>query len=301
MKKFLRGTASSLVFFSLVFLAGCPDAGVTVHTPEDPAEALVNTFWAGESIDGDWLTIAFLPNRVVAWTYMYENIWRRGIYTFNAGNEGVIGFTHFPNPIPAILAYYPPPLPLAPNGFSIDGGILTVNNYRGEGVSREFRKVRGADPDEEIPVPFANLDPLADNLAGSVWAGVTPAGASAWMTLSFRARGTFEEIPQFSAFFADHDYVAVISYAHDSTSAVWNYTPDTNHEGNPTAFFSIPGHRLQGSNPQSLGPTTGFNPTTPPGTGIPVPGIITGDEGQEIISFPGVHFHHGELTFRRYR
>jgi len=291
MKKFLRGAALSVALFSLAFLAGCPDAGVTVHAPEDPAEALVNTFWAGESIDGDWLTIAFLPNRVVAWTYMYENIWRRGIYTFNAGNEGVIGVTHFPNPIPAILDYYPPLLPLAPNGFSINGSILTVNNYRGEGVNRGFRKVRGANPDEEIPVPFTDLDQLAGNLAGSVWAGITPAGPSAWMTLSFRARGTFEEIPQFSAFFAGHDYVAVISYAHDSTSAVFRYTVPAHF--NPDSILN--GRRLQGSSPGSLAYTTNFSPT--PGQGAAA-GVVSGESGRETIYFQNFH---GGLTFRRYR
>jgi len=288
MKKFLRGTASSLVFFSLVFLAGCPDAGVTVS---DNTEALVNTFWAGETDRaGDWLTIAFLPDRMVAWTYVYENIWSRGEYTFDSANNGTIVFTHFPNPIEALVQHYPTGVTLAPSGFSVSGNTLTIANYRGQGASREFRKVRGANRDEEIPVPFTDLAPLAGNLAGSVWAGVTPAGASAWMTLSFRARGTSEDVDQFGDFFAGHYYVAVISYAHDSTTAVFRYTVPAHFNPDP----SLNGRRLQGS-PGSLAYTTNFSPTPGPGAAA---GVVSGDPGRETIYFQNFH---GGLIFRRYR
>jgi hypothetical protein len=66
---------------------------------------------------------------------------------------------------------------------------------------------------------------------GSVWGGSTPADSgTAWLTLTFRAKRTSGYEDGMSG-----ANVAVISYSHDSTTAVWEYSYNSgSREG--TAF-----------------------------------------------------------------
>ena len=191
MKQFVRSAALSLILASIYFTA-CPEGGTEII---DNADALVNTVWAGETPrEDDWLTISFLPEGKVIWSFTIDNTTNEWEYTFNTVNTGTIT-TGIPwNP--------------APNGFTVNGDILTVTNYGNHaGAPRDFRRVRHTDVTPVTPVPFTPGD-LAADLSGSVWAGNTPRDGD-WLTITFNPDGK-----------------VIWSFTYDNSTNEWNYTWD---------------------------------------------------------------------------
>ena len=191
MKTFFRGVVPPLLLASFVFFSGCPDAGTSIT---DNSGALVNSVWAGETPRaGDWLTITFMPQGEVVWSFSIDNSSNKWDYTFTSANTGTISA--------------PPPWNPCPNGFAVSGNTLTVVNYGShEGAPRDFKRLRQADFTID-PVPFT-LGALAGDLAGSVWAGETPR-AGDWLTITFMEAG-----------------VVVMSFSIDNSSNEWGYTFD---------------------------------------------------------------------------
>jgi outer membrane protein assembly factor BamE (lipoprotein component of BamABCDE complex) len=197
MNKFFRGTLLFAALLTVTFFTGCPTPGTS--GPENNADALVNSVWLGETPrDGDWLTIAFKPEGKVMWAFSIDNSINEWDYTFDTDNAGTI----------SSAAWNP-----CPNGFTINGDTLTVTNYGNhDGAARNFTRVRSADLSITDPVPF-ELETLADDLCGSVWAGITPQGEEAWLTISFNADGK-----------------VIWAFSFDNSTNEWDYTFDTNEK-----------------------------------------------------------------------
>jgi outer membrane protein assembly factor BamE (lipoprotein component of BamABCDE complex) len=193
MNNFFRGTMLLAVLFALTFFTGCPTPGTS--GPEDNADALINSVWFGETPrDGDWLTIAFKGEGKVIWSFSSDNTSNEWDYTFDTDNAGTV-ISEAWNP--------------CPNGFTINGDTLTVTNYGSHsGPARNFTRVRSSDLTITDPVPF-KLETLTDDLRGSVWAGATPQGEDAWLTITFNAEGK-----------------VIWAFTFDNTTNEWDYTFD---------------------------------------------------------------------------
>jgi hypothetical protein len=259
MKKFL---CRVLLLAAFVFFIGCPEGGTTI-LGSDNSSVLINSVWVGETPrSGDWLTITFRPEKKVTMSFSIDNTSNNWNYTFDDKNQGTIT-----NPngdwVPA------------PNGFTVSGYILTITNYGFHGgASREFKRVRQGDLTID-PVPFIPGS-LADNLVGSVWAASTGAmNGLGWVSISFREKATIE--PAKTNEENHNEFVAVISYAHDSTTAVWNYNyNNTTRQGGPFT-----------DGLESDGSIAPFQP-----------GIFTiSENGQELVFTAW----HGGITLKRYR
>jgi hypothetical protein len=219
---FRTGTIVLSVVTVLLFL-GCED------TPPSPYPvSLVNTVWAGETPrSGDWLTISFrnLETAIAGseetglraiWSFVIDNTTNNWGYTYDAETGmGTITSDGW-NP--------------APDGFTIseDGKTLTITHYGNhEGAPREFKRLR--DPDSLVDtVPFTPGS-LADNLAGSVWAGETHRSGD-WLTISFRNLETA------IAGSEETGLRAIWSFAVDNSTNNWGYGYDaTAREGTITS------------------------------------------------------------------
>ena len=256
------------------------------------ADILHKTVFAGETPDGDWLTISFRTGGVVVWTYSKDNFWSKGAYTYNDLGQGTTTYTEIPFRISNFSQLTG--FNLAPNGFTITGAVdgesatLTIPKFKG-GADKSFKMVKN-NANTILPVPFT-LGPLADDLVGSVWAGRTPAGDLSWMTIAIRAKGANEVLIEGASTelitYTINDKVSVNSLAHDNTTAVWTYTQGTNASSKPTVTWSN-GLRVQGSSATSLGITTSWNPG---------PGTILSDDGGPYMDLQA----HSGMKFYRYR
>jgi hypothetical protein len=192
-------------------LAGCGDPS---EENDIPLPSLVNTIWAGETPrSGDWLTVAFQGSGKVVMSFVADNSTNQWTFTYDdAAKTGTISTGSGWSP--------------APDGFSVsrDAMILTIRNYGGHGgLPRMFRRVRAADAE-----PDPNLFPtgaLPAGLVNTVWSGPTPANdGKGWLTVAFRSRRT-ENADNGEQSLAGTN-VAVLSYTHDNTTAVWEYVYD---------------------------------------------------------------------------
>ncbi len=273
MKKIFRGVLLPLALILFVFFTGCPEPGTSdtinqyYNKGVDMSAALVGSVWAGQTPRaGDWATISFRPDNLVVMSFSIDNSSNGWEYTFNSLNQGTIT-----NP----SGWAP-----APNGFTITGDTLTIVNYGShEGAPRNFRRVRDTELVITQPAPFM-LGTLADDLSGSVWAGTTPAaGGTGWVTLSFRAKGNSESGEAFNSI---NDLLVVQSFAHDSTTAVFNFTYDSETK---TGALSAPGCiGTDGRN--TPGVTTNWNM-----------GSITVNDDKTSMTVSA----HGGITLKRYR
>jgi hypothetical protein len=199
--------AAPVLALALAF-AGCGDPS---EEHDIPLPSLVNTIWAGETPrSGDWLTISFQASNKVVMSFVADNSTNEWMFTYDdAAKTGTISTSGW-NP--------------APNGFSVskDTMILTIRNYGGhEGLPRMFRRVRAADAE-----PDPNLFPtgtLPAGLVNTVWSGPTPA-ENGWLTVAFRSRRTSNADNGEQSLTGAN--VAVLSYTHDNTTAVWEYAYD---------------------------------------------------------------------------
>jgi len=288
MKFFLRSAALALI--ASIFFTGCPEPGTNTDVPAftDNAE-LVGSVWVGQTPAANntgWLTITFRAkstsgtagtieadhgnyvavlsyahdNTSAVWDYSYDSKDRQGTGFFN-GHSAWSGDATSWNP----GAYT----------ISADGKTLTFSNFMGS--SRDFKKVRDTDLTIINPLPFTT-GTLADNLVGSVWAGSTPAASNTgWLTITFREKATSGTAGIIEE---NHGaYVAVLSYAQDNTTAVWNYSYNSAARTG-TAFTD----GLEGG----TGGTQTWNP-----------GAYTINEDGNTITFSS--FMGSERSFKRYR
>jgi len=253
--------------------------------PGAPLE-VVNSVWAGQTPAANntgWLTITFRAkstsdtsyekdmganvavlsygqdNSSAVWDYSYDSTTRTGT-GFSNGKSAWTGAATTWNP----------------GAFTIssDGNTLTFSNFMGGPM--DFKKVRNTDLTVVSPVPFT-LGALAANLVGSVWAGSTPAASNTgWMTITFRAKATSGSAGTNETSMGEN--VAVISYAQDNTTAVWNYSYASSTKTG-TAF------------------TDGLTPAGAAQTWNP--GAYTINEAGDEITFSS--FMGSSRTFKRYR
>jgi len=115
------------ILISFVLFTACPEPGVDITD----IDSLEYTVWAGETPRaGDWLTIAFQPEGKVVFSFSIDNSTNLWDYTFDKTTKKGTIDTGIPwNP--------------APNGFAINGDILTITNYGNhEGAPRNFQRYR---------------------------------------------------------------------------------------------------------------------------------------------------------------
>jgi hypothetical protein len=282
MKKFLRGAMLPLVLILFILLAACPNTGTTVTEVNN--EAVVGSVWAGQTPAANntgWLTITFRTKaagnsyesgmgvNVAVLSYAHDNtsaVWDYSYYTNHTGEAFTNGKSAWTG---ADTTWNPGAYTI-----SADGNTLTFSSFMGGPM--DFKKVRGTNLTVVSPVPFTP-EILADNLVGSVWAGSTPAaGNTGWVTITFRAKATSGSAGTNEAGMEEN--VAVISYAHDNTTAVWNYSYDSSTRAG-TAFTN-------GLTP--AGASQSWNP-----------GAYTINEAGDAITFSS--FMGAEHSFKRYR
>lgn len=239
---------------------------VTINYSEVANDELVNSVWMGTTPQNNgkgWLTITFRSGGRAIWAFNTDNTTNEWVYTFDNNDSGTV--------INPAGGWTP-----APNGFTVSGDTLTITNYGNHtGGPRTFKQVRQADLTVTDPVPFT-IETLDDNLIDSVWGGSTPASSNtSWLTISFRAKRTAEGL--YEAEMAG-DNVAVLSYAHDNTTAVWEYSY-TSADKTGTAFTN-------GRKPDGF--ATSWNP-----------GAYTISEDGLTMTFTS--FMGQERSFKRYR
>ncbi|MDR1176212.1 MAG: hypothetical protein LBK83_12180 [Treponema sp.] len=169
------------------------------------SETLANTVYGGTNPGGAWVTVTFRSDGKMIGAFSGDNTSNAWDYVCieGAGSITSSGWT--------------------PGAFMIpnDGKTLTFTNFGGHGSEREFMRLRSADL--KAAASPADIAPLSADLAGSVWGGSTPAADNtSWLTLTFRPKRTSGYENDMAG-----PNVAVISYAHDSTTAVWDYSYDT--------------------------------------------------------------------------
>jgi hypothetical protein len=251
---FGRAAGIAALLFAAFIIAACStDSGEPSNWN---TETLANAVYGGTNPGGAWVTITFRNDGKMIGAFSGDNTSNEWDYTCDNGNGSITsaGWT--------------------PGAFTLsqDGAVLTFVNFGGHGGEKIFNRLRT--PDLTAAAGPADLAPLEPGLAGSVWGGPTPAGeGTSWLTLTFRARR--------SSGYENDDMnganVAVISYAHDNTTAVWEYSyNDAARSG--TAFTN-------GRKPD--GTSTTWNPGAY---------TVSGD-GKKITftSFMGT-----ELSFNRY-
>jgi hypothetical protein len=222
-RNFIGMTAAALLLAAFL-LTGCPmDGDEDRASPVDwnPA-SLANAVYGGTNPGNAWVTITFRSDGKMIGAFSGDNTSNEWDYTCANGSGSITssGWT--------------------PGAFTLaeDGKTLTFTNFGGHGGAKTFNRLR--DPDLAAAESPANLAALAQDLAGSVWGGSTPAGNNtSWLTLTFRAKGT-------SGYEANMNgtNVAVISYAHDNSTAVWEYSYTANDKTG-TAFTN--GRKSDGS------------------------------------------------------
>jgi hypothetical protein len=225
-------------------------ATVVVNNP------LFNAVYGGTNPAGAWVTVTFRKDGKMIGAFSGDNTSNEWDYTYAANRSGSVTSSGW-----------------TPGAFTIaeNGATLTFVNFGGHGGAKTFSRLRA--PDLAVAESPANLEALADNLVGSVWGGSTPAGSNtAWLTLTFRAKRT-------SGYESDMSgtNVAVISYSHDSTTAVWEYNYD---KGTRTGTAFANGHKPDGT-------ATTWNP-----------GAYTISEDGKTITFSS--FMGSERAFKRY-
>jgi hypothetical protein len=225
MRKFGLAPGMAVLLAAFMF-AGCPPDGGSPGADWKP-ETLANAVYGGTNPGGAWVTITFRNDGKMIGAFSGDNTSNEWDYTCSGGNGEITssGWT--------------------PGAFTIseNGEALTFTNFGGHGGAKEFARLRA--PDLTAAESPANLAPLAENLVGSVWGGSTPAGDNtSWLTLAFRAKRTGTTgSGAYEAAMAGAN-VAVISYAHDNTTAVWEYSYDSSAKAG-TAFSN--GHKPDGT------------------------------------------------------
>jgi hypothetical protein len=183
-------------------LAGCPDD--PAPTVDWNPTTLENAVYGGTNPGGAWVTITFRNGGKMIGAFSGDNTSNEWDYECSGGS-GAITSTGW-----------------TPGAFTLSGNGETLKfaNFGGHGGAKTFNRLRA--PDLTVADSPANLAPLAADLAASVWGGSTPAAdATSWLTLTFREKRTsgYEDAMAGAT-------VAVISYAHDNSTAVWEYSYD---------------------------------------------------------------------------
>jgi hypothetical protein len=248
--------AFAALLLTVFVLTGCP-TGNDDSTPAvdwNPT-TLANAVYGGTNPGGAWVTITFRNDDKMIGAFSGDNTSNEWDYTCSKGS-GAITSTGW-----------------TPGDFTVseDGATLTFTNFGGHGGAKTFNRLRA--PDLAVAESPANLAALAETLAGSVWGGSTPAsGNTSWLTLTFRAKRTSGYESELSG-----TNVAVISYAHDNTTAVWEYSYNSSTKAG-TAFAN--GHKPDGT-------ATTWNP-----------GAYTISEDGKTITF--TNFMGQARSFKRY-
>jgi hypothetical protein len=199
-------------------------SGVTTVAVNNP---LFKAVYGGTNPGGAWVTITFRNDGKMIGAFSGDNTSNEWTYTYNARSGAITssGWT--------------------PGAFTLseNGETLTFTNFGGHGGAKTFNRLRA--PDLVVVDSPADLAPLTTGLVGSVWGGSTPAGGNtSWLTLTFRAKRTAATGSGAYEAAMGGTNVAVISYAHDNSTAVWEYSyNDANKKG--TAFTN--GHTPDGS------------------------------------------------------
>jgi hypothetical protein len=221
---------------------------------------LANAVYGGTNPGGAWVTITFRNDGKMIGAFSGDNTSNEWTYTCSEGSGSITstGWT--------------------PGAFTVSGNgeTLTFTDFGGHGGEKIFNRLRA--PDLTVAESPANLEPLAENLVGSVWGGSTPAGNNtSWLTLTFRVKRTSTTGSGAYEAAMTGDNVAVISYAHDNTTAVWEYSYDNTTKAG-TGFTN--GHKPDGTE-------TSWNP-----------GAYTISENGKTITFTS--FMGSQRSFKRY-
>jgi hypothetical protein len=209
---------------------GCGHDGGDTPSNEWNPETLANAVYGGTNPGGAWVTITFRDDGKMIGAFSGDNTSNEWDYTCSEGGGSITstGWT--------------------PGVFTIpeNGQTLTFTNFGGHGSAKVFKRLRS--PDLTVAASPGDLGTLDENLVGSVWGGSTPAeNNTGWLTLTFRPKRTSSGL--YEAEMAGTN-VAVISYAHDNSTAVWDYNYDASAKAG-TAFTN--GHKADGG-------TTSWNP-----------------------------------------
>ena len=211
---FFRSAVLPLVLLLVMVLFGCDDGGTTIVYPG----SVLNTVWAGQTPaynNTGWMTISFRERRTSGDN---PETWSTGPF-----GDHVAVISHAHDSTSAVWDFSYDPATGEGKGFtnghtnngdttnwnpgdfivSADGKSITFPNMHG-GIN--VQRLRQTDSTID-PVPFTPGD-LAGDLAGSVWAGHTPA-AGTWLTITFRP-----------------DNRVTMSFSHDNSSNDWEYTWD---------------------------------------------------------------------------
>jgi hypothetical protein len=225
-KRIFGNAALAVVLVALCMLAGCPTGNDPLSPIDWNPATLENAVYGGTNPGGAWVTVTFRNDGKMIGAFSGDNTSNEWEYTCDNGSGGITSAGWNPGAFT----------------LSAEGDTLTFTDFGGHGGARTFARLRA--PDEHLTVADspANLAALANDLAGSVWGGPTPAAnGTSWLTLTFRAKrtggsGTYEAA-------MNGNNVAVVSYAHDNTSAVWEYGYDAGARAG-TAFAN--GHNKAG-------------------------------------------------------
>jgi hypothetical protein len=244
--------------FLTVTATSTEDSGKTGTATVTVQNSLCHAGYGGTNPGGAWVTVTFRNDGKMIGAFSGDNTSNEWTYTYDSGSpkSGAItsaGWT--------------------PGAFTVseDGATLTFTDFGGHGGAKTFDRLRA--PDLTVAESPAHLAGLADTLAGSVWGGSTPASNNtSWLTLTFRAKRTSGYENEMAG-----TNVAVISYAHDNTTAVWEYSYD--HSGKAGTAFTN-GHKPDGT-------TTTWNP-----------GAYTISEDGKTITFTS--FMGQARAFKRY-
>jgi hypothetical protein len=195
------------VLLTMIMFAGCPtdNSDNATQAVDWNQTTLANAVYGGTNPSGAWVTVTFRNDGKMIGAFSGDNTSNEWDYTSSEGSGTITsaGWT--------------------PGAFTLsgDGATLTFTDFGGHGGAKTFNRLRS--PDLTVAESPANLAVLANDLAGSVWGGSTPASNNtSWLTLTFRAKGTGGYENSMSG-----TTVAVISYAHDNTTAVWEYSYDS--------------------------------------------------------------------------
>jgi hypothetical protein len=218
-----RFKTAALLMAGALALLGCPttDNDLTPTVDWNPT-TLANAVYGGTNPGGAWVTVTFRNDGKMIGAFSGDNTSNEWEYTCSEGNGAITsaGWT--------------------PGDFTVseDGATLTFTDFGGHGGAKTFDRLRT--PELTVAESPDNLANLADTLAGSVWGGSTPASDNtSWLTLTFRAKRTGGYENEMTG-----TNVAVISYAHDNTTAVWEYSYDHSNKTG-TAFAN--GHKPDGT------------------------------------------------------
>jgi len=183
-------------------------AGKSRADYEQYPEDIVNAVYGGLNPGDTWVTVSFRADNKVVCAFSCDNSSSEWEFGYEAGEGNITtGSSRSPGEFEIKLS----------------GSVLIFTDFGSHGAAKVFSRLRGPDlADEAGP---AGLGALPGNLAGSVCGGSTPASdGTAFLTITFRAKYTG---PGYSETWMTGDNVAVISYSHDNTTAVWDYSYDS--------------------------------------------------------------------------